>query len=556
MLTAVICGQGSRARRASAASAASVAMALVLANLPPQAEAVPAQLGEPQVPAVLLPGDARATSVTRDLGTWIVAGKRGRKTWRIARRFGAVPVFPDGGIFEVGVAQADRLARALKRHGLLVFAEPNFVTERRSAFPQDPLSQHQWWLPPVVDPALSPPVVDSDSPLLAVVDEQIDVSHPELSSGSVTNLRQGPVLGSHGTQVTAVAGASANGQGITGIWPGMRILGVESRSDGCTDTARAVVDAVRAGASVINMSYGFSRYCRTHHVATNLAFGAGVTLVAAAGNEHQRGNRPIHPGADPHIITVAALAPDLSAAPFSTANAAVDVSAPGVDVLTATPMSLDADGERDGYTASSGTSLSAPIVAGTAAWVRAERPRLHHTQLTDLLRYSARDLGPRGWDRDYGFGLSQVERALRHRAPSRDPLEPNEDVAWIDGRWFGRADPPIWRGGRGRRLRARLDDYEDPVDVYRAIVPGRTRVLVRMRPIGGDADLEVYNGRSTTVYGRRGRIMGSYRAGRRLDRVGVINRGRRRRKAYIVVYVSRRSRGIDPRYTLSIRRLR
>lgn len=507
-----------------------------------------------ETPLVVLPADSRAAATDRDADSWIVAGVPGKRTSAIGRHFGATAVLHRAGIYEVGLRQAAGFAEALRRRGLLEFAEPNHLMTSESS-PRDPLSRFQWWLSPIVDPALSPPPVRAESPLLAIIDDQIDVSHPEFSSGVVSNLRPGPVAGAHGTNVAAVAGAAANGAGITGVWPGMRMLGVAPVSRSCVSAARAVVDAAQAGASVINMSYGFNAYCRTHHVATNFAFGLGASLVAAAGNDYELGNKSSHPATDPHVITVAALTSHFSSAFFSSANASVDVAMPGIDILTATPVSLDNEGDRDGYARVSGTSVSAPMVAAAAAWVLDDRPHLDQTQLTDLIRYSAVDLGPRGWDANFGFGMVQVSRTLRARAPRLDPLEPNEDIVWIDGRRF-RVDPPIWRGGRPMRLLARLDSYEDPVDVYRVIVPPRTRVRVGLRSLGGDVDVEIYDGRASTVHGRRGRITGSYRPGSRVDLVGVVNRTHGRRKMYIAAFVPSTSRAVDPSYRLSVGRLR
>ena len=60
-----------------------------------------------------------------------------------------------------------------------------------------------------------------------------------------------------------------------------------------------------------------------------------------------------------------------------------------------------------------GTSAAAPFVAGTAALVLARRPRLAPEQVRALLRRTARDLGPPGWDVAYGAGLVQPAAALQ-----------------------------------------------------------------------------------------------------------------------------------------------
>jgi hypothetical protein len=309
--------------------------------------------------------------------------------------------------------------------------------------------------------------------------------------------------------------------------------------------------------SVINMSYGFGGYCFAHNVATNEAFGAGVVLVAAGGNDFLDENlSDSTPAADPHVITVAALNPDYSSAEFSNANPTVDVSAPGVSILTATPTAFDNDGTPDGYTAVDGTSYSAPITAAAAAWAIADRPWLDQTQVTDLVRYSAVDVGARGWDRDYGFGAVDMASILSSSAPSSDPLEPNDDIEWINGTRFRGADRPIWKGARSRRLSGRLDEFEDPVDVYRVVVPGRTSVRFTVTPRYGDPDLEVYSAVAHTVYSRRGLIVHSYRSGSRRDQAAITNHAGSRRLAYVCIFVPSGARSIDAGYSLSVRRLR
>ena len=121
------------------------------------------------------------------------------------------------------------------------------------------------------------------------------------------------------------------------------------------------------------------------------------------------------------MITVAAVGNDLKAAYFSSASAAVDLSAPGVGILTATPPQFDEDGTKDGYEAVTGTSFSAPMVAAAAAWVRAAKPGYRADQVAQVLRGSARDLQAKGWDSATGYGLLDLLKALSLPAPAVDP---------------------------------------------------------------------------------------------------------------------------------------
>ena len=106
------------------------------------------------------------------------------------------------------------------------------------------------------------------------------------------------------------------------------------------------------------------------------------------------------------------------------------------------------------------------------------------------MRLSARDVERKGWDPLTGFGVLDVGAALalpKDRLPIHDPLEPNDNLAWVDGRAFGgRPTPAIWSGGAAARLDALLDKEEDPVDVYRVVVGAHRSVRISAIPRFGD----------------------------------------------------------------------
>ena len=251
----------------------------------------------------------------------------------------------------------------------------------------------------------------------------------------------------------------------------------------CSDSARGIAAALAAGAAVINMSYGSDAYCRAEHEQLQRAVRGGVIAVAAAGNEFADGNPLEYPATLPHVLTVAATARDDRATGFSSASSAVDLSAPGLGIVTGVAAAFDADGTPDGYAALDGTSFSAPMVAAAVAWVRAARPELSPYQVAQVVRLGARDVGAAGWDADTGFGVLTLAGALARTAPQNDLAEPNDEFGLVNGRTFGRPAPLAFSGAR-RSLAAVLDRFEDPADLYRVRIPARTRVR-----ISGRADL-------------------------------------------------------------------
>jgi Subtilase family len=528
---------------------AALATALVLAGSAPAAAAPPR-------PPLLLPGDASASSVPADRATWLVGARPGARADAMAARHGARRLVP--GVYVVARGRARELAGALRARRLLTFAEPNRRARRMQAPPAtapDPLSAGAGWRNLVVDQALAPPPVTPASPLLALVDAELDGGHPEFAGGNVSTLGGLPLTDAHGTETAAIAAAPKNDVGILGVWPGMRAVNVPLPGEIlCADTVAGIGRAVDAGAAVINMSYGAPNFCFAEYAQLQLATAKGITLVAAAGNEFGQGNPLEFPASLPHVLTVAAVRSDLRSAYFSNANAAIDLSAPGVDILTATPSQFDADGNQDGYEAVTGTSFSAPMVAAAAAWVRAVRPQLSVDQVAQVLRLSARDLDRRGWDPATGFGLLSVGAALARRAPAADPLEPNDDIVWIDGRALGRPRPAIWSGGRPRRLRALLDQFEDPADVYRVRFPPRARLRVSVLQRFGDADVAAFTRSASSTADDEQLIGRSRHRGHRKDTLTLVNPSRRPRLAYIEVYIDRDASGLDAGYELSVRR--
>jgi hypothetical protein len=202
-----------------------------------------------------------------------------------------------------------------------------------------------------------------------------------------------------------------------------------------------------------------------------------------------------------------------------------------------------------------GTSFAAPIVAAAAAWVRAERPGLSVDQVAQVIRLGARDVGTPGWSSDTGFGILDVGGALARTPPRRDPLEPNEDIMWVDGSAFGRPDRFVSKGA-GASLRALLDRFEDPTDVYRVRFPGRSRLRITVRPGFGDPDLRVVRRGARTIADDAFVVAQSRRRGGRTERVVVRNAGRKRRVAFVAVYIPETVRQLDASYTLRVKRVR
>jgi subtilase family protein len=522
-------------------------LALALAVLPARADAARSL---PQ-PPMRLPHAASAA--TSGPATWVVGARQGSAA--IAARFGA-RLMSDHGAYVVSRDRASALAAALRARNLLVYAEPNGRLRRKTA--RDPLSDTAGWRDYIVDPAQQEPGIGPLSPQLALIDTPVEFNHGEFTNSNVTSTdTEAPVFDEHGTATAAVAAAPVNGIGIVGVWPGMRTLNIASpETFTCADSAKAIDRAIQLKVATINMSYGSPNLCFAEYVELQFAVSRGIVVVAAAGNEFNAGNPLEFPASLPHVLTVAAVGADLRPAFFSNANAAVDLSAPGLGVLTAVPARFDDDGPVDGYARLSGTSFSAPMVAAAATWVRAARPTLTWDQVAQVVRLSANDIGAKGWDSATGFGLLDVDAALREAAPPPDPFEANDDIVWVNGKVFGEPDPAVFRGGKRVTFNAFLDQFEDPADVYRVRLPGRSRIRIEVVPHFGDPDLAVFNRKAQSTSQRSRRVARSHRNGTKTERVTVINRSRSARTYYVQAIVDPSAAGLDAGYKAVFRRLK
>ena len=227
--------------------------------------------------------------------------------------------------------------------------------------------------------------------------------------------------------------------------------------------------------------------------------------MAAAGNELAEGNPLLFPASLPHVLTVAAIGCDLKPPFFSSASAAVDLSAPGVGILTATPPQFDEDGTGRRLRGRHRHELLRAD-GGRRRGVAARR----EAAATASTRSPRRCAAPRatssasGWDSATGYGLLDLLERAQRRPPRRSTrTSPTTTWPWINGRATGRVDTPIWRRGGARKLRALVDKYEDPADVYRIVFPPRARVRVTLKPRFGNPDLAAFTRSATSTARRR-----------------------------------------------------
>jgi subtilisin family serine protease len=314
---------------------------------------------------------------------------------------------------------------ALLADPAVAYAEPNYPIRLAANPMNEPLrSTYQWGLenaggdcvagftPPTcavdvdIDAAAAWPIATGEGVVVAVLDDGLDFTHPDLDTqawtnpdetvngmdddgnGFVDDVRGVNLCGAagpstelhgagedfHGTAVASVLAAATDGAGMAGVAPEARLMAVRWLiNNKCMDTdmaAAAIEYAVDEGADVINASWGSEQPTATLLNAVHYAQDAGVLIVAAAGNAVGINFYPAKYDT-PNVLAVAAIAPTGYLASFSNRGSWVDMSAPGLAILVAC-----VSGCPSGYAIADGTSFAAPHVAGVAAQLLDVKPDL------------------------------------------------------------------------------------------------------------------------------------------------------------------------------------
>src|SRR6267378_2959846 len=179
-----------------------------------------------------------------------------------------------------------------------------------------------------------------------------------LDQSSASFLDAGNPAHGHGTIVAALIAAVAPDSMIMPL----RVFDDQGNAD-VFSIVKAIHYAVNNGADVINMSFGLESQSPAVKKAVEFATSHGVTVVASAGNNDSKVHQ--YPAAYNDVLGIASTDLQDKKASFSNYGDDVFVTAPGVNIISAYPGGY--------YAMASGTSFSAPLVAGEAAVLRSAR---------------------------------------------------------------------------------------------------------------------------------------------------------------------------------------
>jgi len=296
------------------------------------------------------------------------------------------------------------VAREFAQSDLIEYAEPIPVYYLDTT-PNDPQFSQQDHLPQIKAPEAWDVVQGDSKVIIAILDSGTDWEHPDLrdniwsneaemngtpgvdddgngfvddfhgwdfanKDNNPTNQPSNIHPYQHGTVTAGLASARTNNsQMVSGVAWNCTIMplkhGMDNVDNAIYKWELGAVYAVENGAHIINASFGgFHPPFQADQDVINYAFENGVLFVASAGNVLTSGMH--YPSAYDHVLGVTWVYPNDAIAWSATYGVAVDVAAPGVELLSLLPGNQT--------TRMSGSSSAAPVVAGLAGLIKSQHP--------------------------------------------------------------------------------------------------------------------------------------------------------------------------------------
>lgn len=215
---------------------------------------------------------------------------------------------------------------------------------------------------------------------IAILDTGVNYNHTMLASktlpgfDAINELNDGSDVNGHGTFVAGV---------IAQVAPGSQIIPVRVLDANGIGTLDNVLTgfryALKSGAKVINLSFSTTDDLEPLHDIINEANSKGVVVIGASGNDAS--GKPYYPAAYHEVLAVSATDQNDYRASFANYGSYVELSSPGVNIYSSW---LDG-----GYAQGSGTSFSAPMVAGASAMLLQKAPGLNKGAIEKSLKKAA-----------------------------------------------------------------------------------------------------------------------------------------------------------------------
>lgn len=335
----------------------------------------------------------------------------------------------------------EALGAKLRRDPAVLDASPDYYAVIASVVPDDPYLQYQYALVnigqvyfPGTGQSGTPGsdikategwewTTGSEDVIVAVIDSGVAGDHEDLVGKTVPGYNfvadndDAYDDHGHGTLVASIIAANTdNGVGVAGVSWHSKIMPIKTMASSGYGSYLAIAAGIRYaadnGAHVINLSVGGSAASFILEEACQYAFDSGAVLVVSAGNTHSSVHYPA--AYDDYCIAVAATDANDERTTWSNYGPQIDVAAPGAYIWGAKIYPNDPD-NLDSYNWGSGTSYAAPLVAGAAALLIAQKPFLLNSQVMSLIKYTADDVNAEaypGIDDYLGYGRLNLRTLL------------------------------------------------------------------------------------------------------------------------------------------------
>ncbi|VGO16051.1 Thermophilic serine proteinase [Pontiella desulfatans] len=346
--------------------------------------------------------------------------------------------------FIVDAGEVGQVVALASSRGDVAFAEPNRKLHRQFV-PSDPLLGNQWHHDTIGSADAWNWGTGSAGVKVAIVDVPFNLSHPDLAANTMNGwdvVNDAPVYSGNADHASMAAGLAAgvldNATGIAGAGNCTLVpvnCAIGSDSDIVYMDA-AIRWAADNGIRVVNLSWTGAdspvlNLAAEYHRATT----DGVVVMAGV-----NGSGYLDYTNQPCIVAVSMTDSDDELQ--SHYGPHIDFCAPGYQVYATT---------AHGYASGSGTSYAAPLVSGILATLFSISPSLSADDALAILKASAKDLGPTGWDQSFGWGRVDFGAAAWLAAATAGSI-PDLGMQQVEGTLSGLKVSGAYQPGMGYSL--------------------------------------------------------------------------------------------------------
>ena len=246
--------------------------------------------------------------------------------------------------------------------------------------------------------------------VIGLVDTPVDKNHPTLRGANIEqHIIVDPKTVESKVHGTSIAGILVSKNPQIGVAPEAKLLSVSAFSSQpghpknlrgtSTDIVSAIAYCIERNVDILNLSFTGGRDKFVEQIV-RAAVRKNITVVAAGGNKGRIGSS-VYPAVIDGVVGVTAVDRHQRLFKHADQGRFIDIAAPGVGVLTTAPNGK--------YQISTGTSMAAAHISGVMALLKSYRRNYSPNQL----RNTAYDLGRRGRDDAFGYGLVNASAALR-----------------------------------------------------------------------------------------------------------------------------------------------